>query len=292
LCYTVINGNQRRHKKNPDLVQNPPTVEKRDVTKVKIIYYVIGAIFFMAIGAFGNSFLQRQIANKQIAINPLKEECPTSKTPVDSIAPPKSELNITLSGQEKIYKNDTFGISLRFPKDWFGPEVYEYEDSFIFSVGTDTVYPYGTDRMDRTYTKENSYYISFQYDKKPDNRTIEQYKSEQPWLEEGLSILSLKDGESKSNARNLVTRVKSAKIGNYTGVEFISTLSETAQTEMFWEREVFLIDDNYNTIKISGGPSNVTIQDTEIWKTYYQAVDKENLNSFYDFVNSVSLQEN
>jgi len=150
-------------------------------------------------------------------------------------------------------------------------------------------YPYGTDRLDRKYDKKNSYYISVQYTKKPQGTAIDEYKKNQPWLEGYLPLLTMKDGETKSDLRSKLIRIKQTNIGNYKGVEYISTLSETAQTEWVYSREVFLINDNYDTVRIQGSPNNVEVVNKSEWKTAYQQIDEANLPIFRDLVNSISL---
>ena len=99
----------------------------------------------------------------------------------------------------------------------------------------------------------------------------------------------MKDGETKSDLRSKLIRIKQTNIGNYKGVEYISTLSETAQTEWLYSREVFLINDNYDTVRIQGSPNNVEVVNKSEWKTAYQQIDEANLPIFRDLVNSISL---
>ncbi|OGM14012.1 hypothetical protein A2873_03325 [Candidatus Woesebacteria bacterium RIFCSPHIGHO2_01_FULL_42_80] len=99
----------------------------------------------------------------------------------------------------------------------------------------------------------------------------------------------MKDGETKSDLRSKLIRIKQTNIGNYKGVEYISTLSETAQTEWVYSREVFLINDNYDTVRIQGSPNNVEVVNKSEWKTAYQQIDEANLPIFRDLVNSISL---
>jgi len=176
-----------------------------------------------------------------------------------------------------------------YSADWRGPEVYETESSLTFEVGTDVVYPYGTSREDRVYTKENSYYITLQYNKKPADAALAEYESDQPWMVQYLSLLSLSDGDSVSSPRSVVTRVRSVGVGPFSGAEFISTLPESAQTERFYVREVILINDNYDAIRVAGSPNNVIVQDARNWQADYEAVDRDNLATFRRFVDSISV---
>lgn len=222
-------------------------------------------------------------------INPsLLGITPISQTPQitdEPLAEPDS------TSDWKVYTNKTFNISFKYPNDWKGPEIYEFKNGFYFEIGTDTVYPYGTDRLDRKYTKENSYYIGLQYNERPDNISIEQWKENQIWIKELLPLFSMKDGEIKSGIRDEIIRVRALGIKGYKGVEYITSLSDTAQTERTYTRQVFLINDNYDTLTLFGIPNNVSItaEDTKNWKSYYKQVDNNYLSVFRNFANSISF---
>jgi hypothetical protein len=180
------------------------------------------------------------------------------------------------------YHDDMFNVTYSYPKDWFGPEIYNYENGFRFEIGTAKVYPYGTDRAERQYTTGNNYFIVAQFDKKPidgDGYALTQYNT----------LKDLKEGESIETMRNLTTKVRNININGLVGVEYISTLSDTAQTEMFYIREAILVNSNQDTINIRGSADGVIIKDVNNWKSYYEDIDKNNLKVFTDFVNSVSF---
>ena len=61
------------------------------------------------------------------------------------------------------YSNELIGFRYLFPAAWYGPEVNETEDSLRLVVGSDLVYPYGTDRTEQITTIPDSYYITIQY---------------------------------------------------------------------------------------------------------------------------------
>jgi hypothetical protein len=192
---------------------------------------------------------------------------------VPSVTPtPNQELPIDPVSGWKIYENDSFGLSFQFPAMWYGPDVYEccQATAVRFEVGSDKVYPIGTDLLERTYNIKNSYYVEIQYSKNTSGWTLEQYTKNQPWINTYLSLLSLKDGESISDLRSLVTRVRKLKIGRFEGLEYIETLSETAQTEITYARRVVLFDGHLNGLHITGTPNNVEISNTEGWRDAYR----------------------
>lgn len=206
-------------------------------------------------------------------------------TPTPSLFP--TIINQDETGDWETYYNKTFKMSLKYPPTWFGPEVYETSGEFFLEVGTDKVYPYGADITAKTYTKNNSYFISVLFRKKPDNQTIEQYKTSQPWLNSYLPLFTIDDGESISDQRSKLIRVKEIMIENYKGVEFISTLSDTAQTQMVYTRSVLLINNSYDLIEVTGRPNNVDSTASTDWKTAYKLVDESNLETFRNFINSI-----
>lgn len=188
----------------------------------------------------------------------------------------------------KAYKNKTFGVCLQYPADWQGPEVYENKDSFVFDIGTDKVYPYGTSLENRLYTKSDAYHISLTFTKRPNDVSIEKYKVDQPWLTQYLTLLSLKDGESKSDQRAKVTRVRSIAAGEYSGIEVIATTSGAAQTDFFYQREAFLINSQYNTFRVSASPANVRVANATSRQDEFARVDEANLPTFRKVVDSIA----
>src|SRR5512133_1414392 len=66
--------------------------------------------------------------------------------------PPTVSINptpVSTSGNQstawKQYANSTFGLSFHYPAGWFGPDVYAVEQTLRLAIGSDVVYPYGTD---------------------------------------------------------------------------------------------------------------------------------------------------
>lgn len=181
----------------------------------------------------------------------------------------------------KSYKNSTFGLSFQFPSNWFGPEEYVSGQILRVEVGSDKVYPYGTSPEDRIYELKNSYSVVIQYSKNDQN---------QYWKDTYQSLLALKDGESRSDARSLLIRAQQINLGRFQGIEYISTLSETAQTEPVYIRQVILFDDQSNLLTIMGQPVNVEISNGVNWRDAYQAVDEANLATFHEIVESVTVE--
>jgi len=100
----------------------------------------------------------------------------------------------------------------------------------------------------------------------------------------------MQDGESLSDARSLVIRVRQLKVGKFDGIEYISTLSETAQTEPVYVRQVILIDEQSNMLTIMGTPNNVEIGDGMEWRDAYKMVDEANLMLFRQIVESIVIE--
>jgi len=187
------------------------------------------------------------------------------------------------------YSNPTFGISFRFPSTWFGPDVYEFEDGVRLAVGSDTVYPYGTGPEDRQPGAPNAYAIVIQYTLNTAGWTLEQARAEQPWINDSLAVLDLQDGQSSSTARSLTTRVRALTLGRFTGVEFTTTLSETAQTERFFMRSAFLMDADLNVLVINAAPENVEIDDPATWRQTFEAVDASHRETLYELIDSIEV---
>jgi hypothetical protein len=167
-----------------------------------------------------------------------------SLTPAPVATPTASTSAVTrtpapIQEASKEYKNNSFGICLRYPANWLGPEVYDHKDGFVFEVGTDKVYPYGTSLEKRVYTKADAYYIMITFTRRPSDISIEKYKADQPWLSQYLSLVPLKDGESKSDQRAKFTRVRSVAAADYSGVEVVATTAASAQTEFFISARCF-----------------------------------------------------
>ena len=178
------------------------------------------------------------------------------------------------------YANDKLGLRFQFPAGWQGPDVYEWENGVRLEVGTDVVYPYGTGLDERHYTLADAYYITVQYDAKG---------SRQPDAM-AADLLTLADGESVSGPRSLITRVRAVQVGGFSGVEYIVTLPDSAQTEFFYTRNVMLSDAQSNLLSILGNPNNVQPAEGESLRDAYQWVDAAHEQAFHNLVDSIQVE--
>ncbi len=197
------------------------------------------------------------------------------------VATEATQIPATEVPAEKSYTNSGFGLGFQFPSSWFGPEEYISDQTLRVEVGSDKVYPYGTDPAERTYDLKNSYNVVIQYSKNDQN---------QVWKDTYQTLVNLKDGESVSDARSLTIRVRQFSLGGFEGIEYISTLSETAQAEAVYARQVILINAQTNDlITVMGQPINVEVSDGANWREVYKAIDEANLSVFREMVESITV---
>jgi hypothetical protein len=181
----------------------------------------------------------------------------------------------------KSYSNTEFGFGFQYPSAWFGPEEYISGQTLRVEVGSDKVYPYG-EPPEQPSDVKNSYDVVIQYTKNNQNPS---------WKDTYQSIINLKDGESLSGVRSQVIRVRQLDLGRFKGFEFISTLSETAQTEHVYIREVMLFDEQTNDLlTIMGQPNNVEVSNGTNWRDAYRTIDEANLTFFHEIVESMTLE--
>lgn len=185
------------------------------------------------------------------------------------------------SSSLKSYDNSAFGLSFQFPSSWFGPEEYISGQTLRLEIGSDRVYPYASDPSERIYDLINSYNIVIQYSKNDKN---------QFWKEIYQSLLLLQDGESSSDVRSLMIRVRQLHIGRFEGIEYISTLSDTAQTEPTYIRQAILFDDQSNVLTMMGQPINVDVQDGANWQEIYRMIDEQNQSGFEAILRSIRIE--
>jgi hypothetical protein len=178
------------------------------------------------------------------------------------------------------YSNNDFGLAFRYPAGWFGPQEYISGSTLRVEVGSGPVYPYGTP-LDQRSPARNSYSIVVQYTKDNQNMFFEDTYQ---------SLLNLQDRQSLSTARSLLIRVRQLELYGYKGFEYISTLSETAQTEAVYAREVILVDGSSNLITIFGSPDNVEIGEGANWRDAYRAIDEANQEFFHQVVESMVVE--
>jgi hypothetical protein len=181
----------------------------------------------------------------------------------------------------KQYTNKTFGLGFQYASNWFGPSEYISDGTLRVEVGSDKVYPYG-ESPEQPSDVKNTYNVVIQYIKNNQNSY---------WKATYQSLQNLKDGESFSDTRNLTIRVKQINIGRFKGFEYISTLSETAQTDHVYAREVMLFDEQTNDLlTIIGQPNNVEVSNGTNWRDVYQMIDEANLSSFHTIVDSLTIK--
>lgn len=199
-------------------------------------------------------------------------------TQVPATEPPTATVQLpTLN----TYTNSAFGLSFQYPAGWFGPEEYTVDQNLRVEVGSDKVYPYGTGLDERTYELKNSYNIVIQYTRNDQN---------QYWRDIFQSLIQLMDGESLSDARSKITRVGEVNVGRFKGIEYIVTLSETAQTDAIYARQVILFDDQSNLLSVLGNPNNVEVSEGTSWRDAYKQVDEANQDLFHQIVRSITVQ--
>lgn len=175
------------------------------------------------------------------------------------------------------YVNDAFGLSFLLPTNWFGPEEYVSEQTLRVEVGSDPVYPYGTDPLERPEARANAYHVVVQYDKDGDLTSTYQ------------SLAAMQNGESLSDARGMIIKVRPLNFNGLTGYEYITTLSDTAQTTPIYSRTSILLDAQGNYLTVFGTPSQVELADGTSWQDAYQLIDEANLSYYRQVVESISV---
>jgi hypothetical protein len=207
------------------------------------------------------------------ACAPLK---PVPRVPVG----PQNPTQAGHPGDQKVYLNSAFGLTFQYPSSWFGPDEYFSGQTLRLAIGTDKITPYG-EPPDQAAQVNNSYQVVIQFTKNDQN---------QSWMNTYQSLASLKDGESLSGARSLIIRVRQLDLGKFKGFEYISTLSERAQTDHVYAREVILVDDASNSLSISGQPTNVEVSEAAKWRDEYRTIDEANLDLFHEILDSISIK--
>jgi len=189
-------------------------------------------------------------------------------------------LNEASPVQDNQYNNTDFGLSFSYPTDWFGPDEYVSGDTLRVAIGSDVVYPYGTDRADQVLTQPDSYSVVLQYTK----NSRDTY-----WQDNYQKLTAMQDGESVEDTRSRIIRVRQLTLGTFSGFEYIATLSDSAQTEPVYSREVILVDDQSNVLTISGSPTSVEIPAGANWRDLYRAVDEQYQETFHTILESLEL---
>lgn len=245
-----------------------------------LIVLILGMVLSLSISGCSPSLDEKDLQPPALKQTEIIPELP-SPTP----APTDTENPF---GDWTEYTNEGFGFRFLYPNSWYGPEAYEIEGSLRLEIGSDVVYPYGTSRTEQINTVPDSYFIVIQYFENIENRTWDDFIAS-GWITTYLGLLDLEDGGSITTARSLTIRVKEVSLGKYNGLEYISTLSETAQTERAYAREVMAFDEDLNWLRISGFPNLVEITDESNWKEDYRRVDQANLDIFHKLVESILI---
>jgi len=208
---------------------------------------------------------------------PITDTAVSVETQIPTVVLPTE---VDQSATWKLYTNNTFGFGFQYASNWFGPSEYISDGTLRIEVGSDKVYPYG-DPPEQPSDVKNSYNVVIQYTKNNQNSY---------WKDTYQSLQNLKDGESLSDTKILIIRVRQLEIGRFKGFEYISTLSETAQTDHVYAREVMLFDEHTNDLlTIIGQPNNVEVSNGKNWSDVYQTIDEANLIFFHKIVESITI---
>lgn len=145
------------------------------------------------------------------------------------------------------------------------------------------VYPYGEPPEQPSQVKD-SYSVVVQYTKGDQNLG---------WQDTFQSLTGMKDGESVSTLRSKIIRVRQLELGRFSGFEYISTLSDTAQTEPVYSRAVILVDNlssALSVVTVIGSPKNVEVLPGTDWRATYQGIDQANQVAFEQIVESLTVK--
>lgn len=231
------------------------------------------SILILALAVTACAPLAPTSSTPQPASTPVvSAETPSPAVVLPAETPPSAGL--------KQYTNSAFGLSFQYPDSWYGPDEYVSGETLRVAVGSDRVYPYG-EQPDTPSGVTNSYLIVIQYSKN---------SQDQSWKDTWSSLTNLKDGESLSGTRSLVTRVRQLEPGRFKGFEFISTLPESAQTEHVYARQVLLVDAQSNLLTIFGTPNNVEVSSGADWRELFRSIDAANLPFFHGIVDSMRIE--
>jgi hypothetical protein len=218
---------------------------------------------------------------------PLATATPTTLLSTGTTLPVETQIPTAVSPTEvdqsttwKLYTNNTFGFGFQYASNWFGPSESISGGTLRVEVGSDKVYPYG-ELPDHPSNVKNSYNVVIQYVKNNQNSY---------WKNTYQILQNLKDGESLSDAKGLIIRVRQLDLGRFKGFEYIFTLSETAQTDHVYARDVMLIDEQTNDmLTMMGQPNNVEVSNGTNWRDVYQMIDEANQIFFHKILESLTI---
>ena len=222
------------------------------------------------------------VASLQSVLGPqIAGGAAVTQTPLHPATETDAAMEMPAIDQQQ-YVNNEFGLSFLLPTNWAGPEEYVLEQTLRVEVATDAVYPYGTDPLERPDEVVNAYHVIIQYDKNSQNGDLNSTYQ---------ALAAMQDGESLSDARGMIIRVRQLNLDGLTGFEYISTLSETAQTSPVYSREVVLMDEQANVLTVLGTPSKVEITDGTAWQDAYRSIDEANLPFYRQIVESITIEK-
>ncbi|OGE44161.1 hypothetical protein A3B45_01085 [Candidatus Daviesbacteria bacterium RIFCSPLOWO2_01_FULL_39_12] len=223
-------------------------------------------LLIIAVAVFGG-YLVYQNQNKSNTSTPTAE----STTNVDKVS------------DRKTFKSDKFNVSLNYPSNWSEAEVQEHKDGFNLAIGT--------------YSKVNSYNITFQYTKRPNEIPLERYKNIQEAVQRELGLRGRTEGDTITSAIYTLTKIRDISLQNYKGVEFISSVPESASLGSLtdWKfnstvRKVLFVNDNYDIISIVGSPNNLDLTGGLDKKTVSKEIDEDYINEFHKFIESIKIE--
>ena len=243
---------------------------------------------FLIVFTVGCYSLSQDATNIPLDASPAPSATPQIE-PTETIPSPTQENGESSPGVWTDYYNETLQFSFSYPSVWYGPDVHETEGSLRLVVGSDVVYPYGTDRTEQVTTVPDSYYITIQYFENAQGRTWDDFIAS-GWITTYLELFDLADGESVTTPRSLAIRVREISLGNFQGLEYIATLSDTAQTERAYSREIMVFDEELNWLRVTGFSNLVEITDPENWKDDFRRVDLVNLEIFTRLAESIIIE--
>ena len=226
------------------------------------------------------------------APTPAENEPPANTPTVDSLVEepePTPEPTDNPFGNWLEYRNEDYGFRFLYPSDWFGPEVSDTDGFLRIEVGSDQVYLYGTSREDQVTTVPDSYYVLIQYVENREGRTWDDFVSS-GWIDTYLGLQEKDDGHFILTPRLVATRIGEVNLGGFSGLMYLATIPDNAQTERAYVKEVVLFDSELNWLRISATPNMVQIADPEKWKNDYARVDTAHLEIFLTLLESIDIE--
>lgn len=246
--------------------------------KTKLIYTLMMSLILILFGGCG-----APSASETVSPSPTTASVPT-EAPEPTPEPTENPF-----GDWMEYRNADYGFRFLYPADWYGPEISDSDGFLRIEVGSDQVYPYGTSREDQITTIPDSYYILIQYVENREGRTWDDFISS-GWIDTYLALQDKADGQFILTPRLVATRIGEVNLGDFSGLMYIATVPDNAQTERAYVREVVLFDSELNWLRISVTPNLVQVADPEKWKNDYARVDTSYLETFLILLESIEIE--